>query len=228
MRKLLILLLLLVLVAAWWFELGAYLNLEQLREAQWQLAAWRQQHPWLLSLGYLLVYVLFAALALPGAWVLTLAGGAVFGLVWGLVLTSFASSIGASVAFVMARYLGRSWFEKRFAKFMARINDGLAREGAFYLFGMRLVPLIPFFVINLGMGLSRMRLWTFYWVSQLGMLAGTLVYVNAGTALASIQDPGDIFSPMLWLSFALLALFPWLAKRLLGAVRARKSQRPPL
>jgi pyruvate/2-oxoglutarate dehydrogenase complex dihydrolipoamide dehydrogenase (E3) component/uncharacterized membrane protein YdjX (TVP38/TMEM64 family) len=163
------------------------------------------------------------ALSLPGAaTLLTLAAGATFGLLRGTLLVSFASSLGATVAFLISRFVLRGWVQERFGRQLQGINEGVAREGAFYLFTLRLIPAVPFFVINLAMGLTAIRAWTFYWVSQLGMLAGTLVYVNAGTQLAAIESPAGILSPGLIGAFLLLGLFPLIANRLLGAWKARQ------
>ena len=172
--------------------------------------------------AYFLVYVLVTALSLPGALVMTLVGGAIFGLLWGTVIVSFASSIGATLAFLASRLILRDWVQQTFARYMQPINAGVEKEGAFYLFTMRLIPQIPFFAINLVMGLTAIRTRTFYWVSQAGMLAGTVVYVNAGTQLAAIQSPAGILSPGLIGAFVLLGFFPLIAKKVVDAVKARR------
>ena len=213
MKKFVLLLVVLVVIALFFaFDLGRYMTLDALRESQGRLAEFRAQSPWLLAGGYFLVYLLIAALSLPGAAVATLAGGAIFGLVEGTILASFASSIGATLAFMTSRFLLRDSVQKRFGDNLKAINDGMAKDGAFYLFTLRLVPLFPFFVINLLMGLTPIRTRTFYWVSQVGMLAGTIVYVNAGTQLANIKSASGILSPGLIVSFVLLGIFPLLAK----------------
>ena len=166
-------------------------------------------------------YIAMAALSIPGATIVTLAAGAVFGLPLGLVLVSFASSIGATLACLLARYLFRDAVQNRFGKFLKPINQGIERDGAFYLFAMRLVPAIPFFVINLVMALTPIRLPTFYWVSQLGMLAGTAVYVNAGKEIGQLQSLEDIVSPTLVVSFVLLGIFPLIAKKALDIISKR-------
>lgn len=204
------------------FDVQQHLSLEGLRAGLDRFAAWREQAPWATAAAYLLFYVLVTALSLPGAAVLTLAGGALFGLWQGLLLVSFASTIGATLAFWVARYLLRDWVQARFATRLRAINEGIERDGAFYLFSLRLVPVFPFFLINLLMGLTPMRTLTFYGVSQLGMLAGTAVYVNAGTQLASIGSLGDIASPGLLLSFALLGVFPWFARLGLRTLQRRR------
>ncbi|MEC7193031.1 MAG: FAD-dependent oxidoreductase, partial [SAR324 cluster bacterium] len=161
-------------------------------------------------------------LSVPGAVVLTLAGGALFGLGWGLVLVSFASSLGATLAMMASRFVLRDAVQNRFGSQLQRINEGVEKQGAFYLFTLRLVPVVPFFVINLGMGLTPIGVWTFYWVSQVGMFAGTIVYVNAGTQLAQLESLSGIASPGLLISFALLGIFPWLARSFVTQIEQRK------
>ena len=202
--------------------LGRYLSLDYLRQSHDKLVAQYAQSPWTLRAAYFAAYVAVASLSLPGAAILTLAGGGVFGLGWGLLMVSFASSIGATVSFLMARFVLRDSVQQRFAARMADINRGVERDGALYLLSLRLIPVVPFFVINLAMGLTAMRTWTFYWVSQLGMLAGTAVYVNAGTQLASIASLRDVASPGLLGAFVLLGLFPLVAKMVLAQVQQRK------
>lgn len=226
MKRFLLLALIIVLIGVF-FALGfdQYLTLEWLRASQEQFAQWLEQHPALVIGGFFAIYVLVTALSLPGATVMTLAAGALFGLWLGLLVVSFASSIGATLAFLAARFVLREPVQKRFGKKLDAINRGVEKDGAFYLFSLRLVPLFPFFVINLLMALTPIRTWTFYWVSQLGMFAGTLVYVNAGTQLAGIDDPSQLLSPTLILSFALLAIFPWIAKAITGLVRRARVYR---
>ena len=222
-KKLLIFAALVGSVAAYFaFDLGRFLSLEYLQSRQADLAALAAEHPWQVSGVFIAAYVAVTALSLPGAAIMTLAAGAIFGLVAGTVIVSFASSIGATLAFLAARYLLRDSVQSRFGTRLADIDKGVAREGAFYLFTLRLVPLVPFFVINLLMGLTTMRAWTFYWVSQVGMLAGTVVYVNAGTQLAKIESLRGILSPALVGSFVLLGLFPLLAKKIVDVVKARR------
>lgn len=219
-----ILLILLACLAGLFFYLDGtrWLSFSALKDGIAQLRAWQDANPALAMGAFFLLYVGVTALSLPGAAVMTLAAGALFGLAWGTLLVSFASSLGAVLAFLVARYLLRESIESRFAERLAAINRGVTSEGAFYLFTLRLVPVIPFFLINLLSGLTRMRAWTFYWVSQLGMLAGTLVYVNAGTQLAQLSTPSDIFSPALLGSFVLLAGFPWLARAGMQALKRRR------
>ncbi|MBT9527340.1 MAG: FAD-dependent oxidoreductase [Rhizobacter sp.] len=204
------------------FELGQLLTLDSLKASRDSLLAQYQANPWVTLAAFFTVYVVVTALSIPGATVLTLAAGAMFGLGVGLVLASFASSIGATLAFLASRYLLRDSVQSRFGKQLAPINDGVKRDGALYLLTLRLVPVFPFFVINLLMGLTPMPARRFYWVSQLGMLAGTAVYVNAGTQLAAIQSLRDVVSPGLLLSFALLGVFPLIGKAVADWLKARK------
>lgn len=213
----------LAIAAFFIFDLDSALTLDNLKQQQTQLAALRAEQPWQLALLYFVIYVLVTALSLPGATLLTLAGGAIFGFELGLLLVSFASSIGATGAFVTARFVLRDWVQQRFGERLAAVNAGLAKDGGFYLFSLRLVPLFPFFVINLVMGLTPIRLRTFYWVSQVGMLAGTAVYVNAGTQLAQIDGLSGILSADLIIAFVLLGLFPLLARKTLNLLRRRLS-----
>ncbi|MAN53230.1 MULTISPECIES: FAD-dependent oxidoreductase [unclassified Marinimicrobium] len=224
MQRLLIIALVAALVAVFFgFGLDDYFTLTQLKSSQETFGQWLHDFPVLVPTVYFAVYVLVTALSLPGAAIMTLAGGALFGLWQGLLLVSFASSIGATLAFLVARFVLRESVQNRFGERLKAINRGIARDGAFYLFTLRLVPLFPFFVINLVMGVTRLKTWTFYWVSQLGMLGGTAVYVNAGTQLAEIDSVGGIFSPELILSFALLGVFPWIAKAIVRLVQRRRA-----
>jgi pyruvate/2-oxoglutarate dehydrogenase complex dihydrolipoamide dehydrogenase (E3) component/uncharacterized membrane protein YdjX (TVP38/TMEM64 family) len=203
-------------------DLGRFLSLDYLQQSQANFAALYAQSPWLVRGAFFALYVAVASLSLPGAALLTLAGGGIFGLGWGLLLVSFASTLGATVSFLMARFVLRATVQERFGARLQDINRGVEREGALYLFSLRLVPLVPFFVINLAMGLTSMRTRTFYWVSQLGMLAGTAVYVNAGTQLGQLQSLKGVVSPGLLGSFVLLGLFPLLARRAMDAVKQRR------
>lgn len=222
-KRLALLALAVVLVWAFFAAGGPkWLTLEGLKSGLDQFAAWRSTSPVLLGLGFGAVYVLVAALSLPGAVILTLAAGAIFGLFWGTFIASFASTLGATLAFWSARYLLRDWVQARFGDRLKPINDGMARDGAFYLFTLRLVPVFPFFLINLLMGLMPIRSLIFYAVSQVGMLAGTLVYVNAGTQLARIDSLAGIVSPGVTLSLVLLGVFPLVAKMVLGYLQRRR------
>ncbi len=226
-RRVLVFLGIAIAVAAFFaFGFGDFLSLELFRSQQAQLSAYVAANPWRTAAFYFLAYVVLTALSLPGALVMTLVGGALFGLLWGSVLVSFASSIGATLAFLASRFLFRDWVQGRFGSRLEPINRGMEREGAFYLFGLRLVPIFPFFVINLLMGLTPIHIGTYYWVSQVGMIPATLVFVNAGTQLASIDSPSGILSPALLLSFALLGIFPLLARRALAWLEARRVLAP--
>jgi pyruvate/2-oxoglutarate dehydrogenase complex dihydrolipoamide dehydrogenase (E3) component/uncharacterized membrane protein YdjX (TVP38/TMEM64 family) len=204
------------------FDLGRFLTLDYLKSQQAAIDAQFRAHPLATAAIYFAAYVAVTGLSLPGAAIMTLAGGAVFGLGWGLAIVSFASSIGATIAFLASRFLFREAVQAKFGDKLAAINRGIERDGPFYLFTLRLVPVFPFFVINLAMGLTKLRPWTFYWVSQLGMLLGTAVYVNAGTQLARIDSLRGILSPGLLLSFALLGIFPLVAKKIVDVVKARR------
>ena len=213
----------LVLVGVFFaFDLGRFLSLAYLKESQADFAALYAQRPGLVVGSYLLIYVAVTALSLPGAVIMTLAGGALFGLLWGTVIVSFASSIGATLAFLASRHVLRDSVQARFGSRLADINRGIEKDGAFYLVTLRLVPLVPFFVINLVMGLTRMKAGVFYLASQIGMLAGTVVYVNAGTQLGRIESLAGIVSPGLLGSFLLLGLFPLIARKGVDWVRGRK------
>ena len=223
LRKLLVLVAVAAAVALYFaLDLGRWFSLDALKSQQAAIEAYRQANPWLAAAIFFALYVAVTALSLPGAAIMTLAGGAVFGLLWGMVLVSFASSLGATLAFLASRFLLRDWVTQRFGQRLQAIDAGIRREGGFYLFTLRLVPVFPFFMINLLMGLTPMRAATFYWVSQLGMLAGTLVYVNAGTQLAGISSLRGILSPGLIASFALLGIFPLIAKKIVDGIKARQ------
>ncbi len=223
LRKLAVLAAVLALVALYFtLDLGRLFSLDTLKSQQAAIEAYRAANPWLSAAIFFVVYVAVTALSLPGAAIMTLAGGAVFGLLWGTLLVSFASSLGATLAFLAARFLARDWVKARFGPRLAAIDRGVEKDGGFYLFTLRLVPAFPFFMINLVMGLTPMRAWTFYWVSQVGMFAGTIVYVNAGTQLAGISSLSGILSPALIGSFALLGIFPLIAKKIVDGVRAKK------
>ncbi|MBU8911640.1 MAG: FAD-dependent oxidoreductase, partial [Desulfobacterales bacterium] len=204
------------------FDLNQYFSLTNLKN---ELAAFKEyygQHKALTMLIYMAVYILMAALSLPGAVIMTLAGGALFGLFYGTLLVSFASTIGATLAFLFSRYIFKDWVQHKFSSKLSAINKGIEKEGGFYLFTLRLVPLFPFFVINLVMGLTTIRTFVFYIVSQLGMLPGTIVFINAGTQLAKIESASGILSLNIILSFVLLGIFPIIAKRFAADVRQQK------
>lgn len=204
-------------------DLQQYLNLAYIKEQQQTFADYYQQNPALVIGGFMAFYVVAAAFSFPGAALLTLLAGAIFGLALGTVIVSFASTIGATLAFLLARYLLRDSVAKRFSKQIKSIDAGIEKDGPFYLFTLRLVPLFPFFVVNSLMGLTSIKVRTYFWVSQLGMLAGTIVYVNAGTELAKLDSLSGILTPPLLLSFALLGIFPILAKKGVSALQAKRA-----
>jgi pyruvate/2-oxoglutarate dehydrogenase complex dihydrolipoamide dehydrogenase (E3) component/uncharacterized membrane protein YdjX (TVP38/TMEM64 family) len=215
----------LVIVAYFVLDLGQYLNLEYLRASLGRFEAIYAARPLTVIATFFAIYVAVTAVSLPGAAIMTIAAGALFGLLVGTILVSFASTIGATLAFLASRWLFRDWVQQRLKRQMAGINEGVERDGALYLFSLRLVPAIPFFAINLAMGLTTLRTWTFYWVSQAGMLAGTIVYVNAGAQVAQIQTTAELLSPNLILAFLLLAAFPWIARGIVRLVRRRAVYR---
>ncbi len=222
-RRLLLLLALLAAVAAFVaLDLGRYLSLDYFKDKQAAIEAWRAANPAMAALAFFLLYVAVTGLSLPGATLMTLAAGAIFGLLAGTILVSFAASIGATLAFLASRFLLRDWVQQRFGDRLRAINSGVEQQGGFYLFTLRLVPAFPFFMINLLLGLTPMRTGTFYRVSQVGMLAGTVVYVNAGTQLSRIDSLAGILSPALIASFTLLGIFPLIARRIVGMIQTRR------
>ncbi len=221
-RLVLIAVLLAAAIAYYNFDLGRYLSLDYFKSRQAAIETWRAAQPAKAALLYFLAYVALTGLSLPGAAAMTLAGGAIFGLLWGTVLVSFASTCGATLAFLASRFLLRDWVQQRFGERLRAINARIEREGGFYLLALRLVPVFPFFLINLLMGLTAIRTRTFYWASQAGMLLGTIAYVNAGTQLAKIESLSGILSPAIVASFALLGIFPLLAKKITEHLHARK------
>lgn len=225
--RLLLLLLILGLVGTFFaLDLGRYLSLPELQARQAAAATWVEAHFGQAALLFLAVYVLSTALSLPGASLLTLAGSAVFGIGWGLLLVSFASTLGATLAFLSARFLLRDWVKARFGDRLAQFEQGMAKDGARYLLTLRLIPLFPFFLVNLLMGLTPIRVSTYFWVSQLGMLPGTFVYVLAGSELATLTSTGNILSPGLILALTLLGLMPWLMKLLMARLALRRLHAP--
>ncbi|HHQ4689630.1 TPA: FAD-dependent oxidoreductase [Aeromonas veronii] len=207
-------------------DLGRYLTLDALQAQQAAVAQWVDSHFVSASLLFVLIYVLSTALSLPGASLLTLGGSAVFGVGWGLLLVSFASTLGATLAFLSARFLLRDWVTARFGDKLATFQSGMAKEGAFYLLSLRLIPIFPFFLVNLLMGLTPIRVSTYYWVSQLGMLPGTFVYVLAGSELGQLTSTGNILSPGLMVALTLLGLMPWLVKKLTAHLALRRQLAP--
>ncbi|MEL6708110.1 MAG: FAD-dependent oxidoreductase [Pseudomonadota bacterium] len=223
MKKLFILAAIVALIAAYFiFDLGTYLTLDGIKRVSSDVSGFYKENPALVLGGFFLIYVAVTAASLPGAAIMTLAAGALFGLVTGTILVSFASTLGATLAFLASRYVLRDTMESRFGDRLKRINEGLERDGAFYLFTLRMIPAVPFFVINLVFGLTRIKTWTFAWVSQIGMFLGTIVYVNAGTQLAQIDSLSGIASPAVIGSFVLLGIAPWIAKGIIGWIKARR------
>lgn len=224
MKKAILALALLGAIAAYFiFDLGQYLSLESFKASQAEIVAAKDANPLLYIAGFFLLYVAVTGLSIPGAAIMSLVAGALFGLVIGTVIVSFASTIGATLAFLSSRYLLRDWVQGKFGERLRAIDDGLAKDGAFYLFTLRLIPVFPFFVINLLMGLTRIKTWIFFWVSQLGMLAATVVFVNAGTQISRIESTSGLLSPILIASFVALALFPWAARAIVAFVKRSRG-----
>ncbi|BCS87290.1 TVP38/TMEM64 family protein [Pseudodesulfovibrio sediminis] len=224
-KKLLIVSLIVGVIAAYFlFDLGQYFSLEYLKDSREHLQALYAEHTVLVLGVYFLLYVVTTALALPAATVLTLAGGAMFGLVTGVIVVSFASTIGAAMAFIVARYLVGDYVQNKFGDKLSSINKGIEEDGAFYLFTLRLIPVFPFFVINTVIALTPMRFFTYFWVSQVGMFPATIVYVNAGKELGKIDSLSGLLSPSLIISFVILGFFPLVMKKILGWYKARRQR----
>jgi uncharacterized membrane protein YdjX (TVP38/TMEM64 family) len=224
MKKAILALVLFGAIAAYFiFDLGQYLSLESFKAQQAEIIAAKDANPLVYIAGFFLIYVAVTGLSIPGAAIMSLVAGALFGVVLGTIIVSFASTIGATLAFLSSRYLLRDWVQGKFGERLRAIDDGLAKDGAFYLFTLRLIPVFPFFVINLLMGLTRIRTWTFFWVSQLGMLAATVVFVNAGTQISRIESTSGLLSPILIASFVALALFPWAARAIVAFVKRSRG-----
>ncbi len=217
----LVLFLLFIAVLFIYYDLGRFLTLEYIKESQAGFQSLYQEHRLTVISVYMLVYIVVTALSLPGAAVMTLAGGGFFGLLTGTIVVSIASTIGATCACLASRFILRDWVQSKFGDKLSAVNDGIEKEGAFYLFSLRLIPIFPFFVINLLMGLTRMPIRTYFWVSQIGMLPATIVYVNAGKEIAKIDSVAGIASPTLLVSFALLGIFPVTVKKLMAFYRSR-------
>jgi pyruvate/2-oxoglutarate dehydrogenase complex dihydrolipoamide dehydrogenase (E3) component/uncharacterized membrane protein YdjX (TVP38/TMEM64 family) len=223
MKKLVIIAALAALIASYFiFDLGQILTVQGIKGYVEQARGFYADNPLLVIAGFFAIYVAVTAASLPGAAILTLAAGGLFGLWTGLIIVSFASTLGAVLAFLSARYVLRDTMEARFGERLKSINAGLERDGAFYLFTLRMIPAVPFFVINLVMGLTRIKTWTYAWVSQVGMFLGTIVYVNAGTQLANIESLAGIATPAVLGSFVLLGIAPWFAKGIIGLIKRRK------
>lgn len=218
-------LILLTVVAFKVFDLGQYLSLSYIKGSQAKFALLYAEHQMTVILAYAAIYIITTSLSLPGAAVLTLAGGALFGLWIGTLIVSFASTIGASIACLVSRFILREWVQSKFGDKLKTVNDGIEKEGAFYLFTLRLIPIFPFWLINLTTGLTKMRILQFFWVSQIGMLPGTIVYVNAGKELAKIDSLSGILSPGLIISFVLLGIFPLIVKKGLATYKNKKEKK---
>jgi len=212
-----------IITAYKFFHFGDYVTLSYIKASQNKFQDLYAHHRFAVIASYMLIYILVTSLSLPGAAIMTLAGGALFGLWAGIVVISFSSTIGATLACAVSRFLLRDWVQTKFGDKLKSVNEGIEREGAFYLFTLRLVPIFPFWLINLVMGLTKIPLRTFYWVSQVGMLAGTVVYVNAGKELGRIDSPSGVLSPGLILSFVFLGLFPITTKKLIVLYTSRKK-----
>lgn len=224
--KLILLAIIAILITLFFvFDLQQYLSLEQFQAQRADIIHYYELNPWQTVFIFFAIYIIVTGLSLPGATILTLAAGAIFGVLNGTIIVSFASTIGATLAFLVSRYLFKDFVQQRFKQQLGPINRGIEKDGAFYLFALRLVPAFPFFVINLVMALTPIKTWKFYWVSQIGMLAGTIVYVNAGTQIAQLESLSGILSPSLILSFAILGLFPLIAKKILNYIKAHQIMR---
>jgi uncharacterized membrane protein YdjX (TVP38/TMEM64 family) len=224
MKKAVLALVLIGAIAAYFiFDLGQYLSLENFKASQADIVAAKDANPALYIAGFFLLYVAVTGLSIPGAAIMTLVAGALFGVVVGTLIVSFASTMGATLAFLSSRYVLRDWVQGKFGERLRAVDDGLEKDGAFYLFTLRLIPVFPFFVINLLMGLTRIKTGTFFWVSQIGMLPATIVFVNAGTQISRIDSTAGLLSPTLIASFVALALFPWAAKGIVAIVKRSRG-----
>lgn len=224
-KRLILLIFITVFIASFFiFDLGQYFTLEFFNAKHTVITNYYHANPLQTGLIYFVLYILVTSLSLPGAGIMTLIAGAIFGLLWGTVLVSFASTIGATVAFLVARYLFKEIVQKRFSDKLQTINAGIERDGAFYLFTLRLIPLFPFFIINLVMGLTPIRTGVFAIVSQIGMLPVTVIFVNAGIQIAKISRAEDILSLELLVSLILIGVFPLIAKKTVELIRSRKEQ----
>lgn len=219
----LVLVLLGAIIAYFVFDLGAILSLENFKASQADIVAAKDANPVLYLSGFFILYVAVTGLSIPGAAIMSLIAGALFGVLMGTIIVSFASTIGATLAFLSARFVLRDWVQGKFGERLRAIDEGLEKDGAFYLFTLRLIPVFPFFVINLLMGLTRIKTRTFFWVSQLGMLPATIVFVNAGTQISYIESTSGLLSPTLISSFVALALFPWAAKGIVALVQRSRG-----
>jgi len=222
-KAILVLVLIGAIVAYLVFDLGQILSLENFKASQSEIVAAKDANPILYIAGFFILYVAVTGLSIPGAAIMSLVAGALFGVLVGTIIVSFASTIGATLAFLSARFVLRDWVQGKFGERLRAIDDGLEKDGAFYLFTLRLIPVFPFFVINLLMGLTRIKTRTFFWVSQLGMLPATIVFVNAGTQISRIESTAGLLSPTLIASFVALAFFPWAAKAIVALVKRSRG-----
>ncbi|GAA3741743.1 putative membrane protein YdjX (TVP38/TMEM64 family) [Sphingorhabdus rigui] len=224
MKKAVLALVLIGAIAAYFiFDLGQYLSLDNFKASQADIVAAKDAYPALYIAGFFLLYVAVTGLSIPGAAIMSLVAGALFGVVIGTLIVSFASTMGATLAFLSSRYVLRDWVQGKFGERLRAVDDGLEKDGAFYLFTLRLIPVFPFFVINLLMGLTRIKTGTFFWVSQIGMLPATIVFVNAGTQISRIESTAGLLSPTLIASFVALAFFPWAAKGIVAIVKRSRG-----
>jgi uncharacterized membrane protein YdjX (TVP38/TMEM64 family) len=225
-KKIIIVLVIIGLIAAFKvFNLGQYLSFSYLKESRDTLVGLYEKHTALVITAYFFIYVITTSLSLPGASPLTIVGGAVMGFWVATLVVSFASTIGATLACFFSRFLLRDWVQNKIGNRIKKVNEGIEKEGSFYLFTLRLIPLFPFWMINLAMGLTKMPLKRYYWVSQIGMLPGTMLYVNAGKELGKIDSPAGILSPSLIISFALIGIFPLVVKKLVAWYRSRREKK---
>jgi uncharacterized membrane protein YdjX (TVP38/TMEM64 family) len=222
-KTILVLVLLGAIVAYFVFDLGQILSLENFKASQSEIVAAKDSNPILYIAGFFILYVAVTGLSIPGAAIMSLVAGALFGVLVGTIIVSFASTLGATLAFLSARFVLRDWVQGKFGERLRAIDEGLEKDGAFYLFTLRLIPVFPFFVINLLMGLTRIKTRTFFWVSQLGMLPATIVFVNAGTQISRIESTAGLLSPTLIASFVALAFFPWAAKAIVALVKRSRG-----
>lgn len=222
-KAILVLVLLGAIVAYFVFDLGQILSLENFKASQSEIVAAKDANPVLYIAGFFILYVAVTGLSIPGAAIMSLVAGALFGVLVGTIIVSFASTMGATLAFLSARFVLRDWVQGKFGERLRAVDEGLEKDGAFYLFTLRLIPVFPFFVINLLMGLTRIKTRTFFWVSQLGMLPATIVFVNAGTQISRIESTSGLLSPTLIASFVALAFFPWAAKAIVALVKRSRG-----
>lgn len=222
-KAILVLVLLGAIVAYFVFDLGQILSLENFKASQSEIVAAKDSNPILYIAGFFVLYVAVTGLSIPGAAIMSLVAGALFGVLVGTIIVSFASTLGATLAFLSARFVLRDWVQGKFGERLRAVDEGLEKDGAFYLFTLRLIPVFPFFVINLLMGLTRIKTRTFFWVSQLGMLPATIVFVNAGTQISRIESTSGLLSPTLIASFVALAFFPWAAKAIVALVKRSRG-----